>query len=683
MKHKLLNIIALIVLAVVAAVLVVYIKGNCMNTNLGYFPDNALENAIPRVNDAVKNARIKIEDIANNPDKTYMNFVRALMDVDAELDAVTNPIGHLDSVNHSEETQKIMEATIPVLSEFASDMSRHKGLYQGYLYIKQNEYNSLTVAQKKLVDDAIRNFEIAGVNLPSAKQARLKEIASKLSKLSNDFKNNVIAANQKFKISITDESKLGEMPDSDRAVAKTEKGFEFSLLDPSYIAFMTYVTDRGMREKMYHARVTRAPENEKLIPEILALRQEMAKILGYKNIAELIFEDRAAESPKLAQEFLNNLAIAAKPFAQKDWAELQDRAELDGINDLQPWDNAYYSRIVQKEKYDISDAETKPYFELNATVKKMLEIMQEAFNVKFVARGVRLWHADAMYYDVVRDGRVIAGFYTDLTARETKSPGAHEQTYHYYYKDAAGAEHLPEVFIVANFPPQKDGMPSLLTMDNIRTLFHETGHAMMDLLSRVDERALSGNNVDWDVVEFPSQFLESFWNSPDVLKRLGTHYKTGKKIPDDLIVRIKRADNFQRGMFVARQLEFGIFDLDVHTRHNLSAADVQKSLDNTRSKVAIVPYMPYDKFQNAFLHIFAGGYAAGYYSYLWADVLAVDAYMAFNGNLFNKELAHKYRDIVLVQGGSKKMDEIYREFIGRDPRPESLLEFYGLTAVDK
>jgi oligopeptidase A len=676
-KHKLLNIIGIIAI-VIAAVLAVYIKGSCMNSNLGYFPDNALENAVLRVDNAVKDARAQIENLANNPDKTYMNFVRAFMDVDAELDAIINPIEHLDNINHSSDTQKIMDATIPILSEFSSDMSRHKGLYDGYLYVKQNEYESLTPTQKKLVDDTIRNFEIAGVNLPPAQQARLKEISSRRAKLSNDFQNNVIAANQKYKVIIDDESKLGEMPDTDRAAAKVDGGYEFSLLDPSYLAFMTYVNDRTLRQDMHKARVTRAPENEKLIPEMLALRQEMAKILGYKNIAELIFEDRAAPSPKAAQEFLNNLANSAVPYAKKDWAELAARASTDGVNDLQPWDNAYYSRIVQKEKYDVSDAETKPYFELNTTVDGMLDIMQDVFDVKFVARKVMLWHPDAAYYDVVRNGRVIAGFYTDLTTRETKGPGAHEHTYHYYYKDANGTEHLPEVFIVANFPQQKDGAPSLLTLDNVRTLFHETGHAMMDLLSRVDERALSGNNVDWDVVEFPSQFLESFWNSPNVLKRIGRHYKTGEQIPDDLAMRIKRAENFQMGMFIVRQLEFGIFDLDIHTQHDLSSTDVQKSLDSVRSRVAVVPSMPYDKFQNTFLHIFAGSYAAGYYSYQWANALAADAYIAFDGNLFNKELACKYRDIVLAQGGSKKMDEIYREFLGRDPRPESLLEFYGM-----
>ncbi|MCL2338416.1 MAG: M3 family metallopeptidase [Proteobacteria bacterium] len=676
-----LNIIGIIMVATMLAA-AMFTRDKMMNDNakksLGIFPSDVLENAPERVNTAIASARARVAELSAIPDKTYMNFVRPLMDIGADLDGVVGPIEHLDNVNHSDQTHKIMDAILPPLSEYGSDMARNRDVYAGFKFIKAREYASMTPAQKKLVDDAIRNFEIAGVNLPASDQVRLKKISSKLAKLSNDFSNNIISANQKFKMKISDVARLGDMPESDRATARTADGWEFSLLDPSYVAFMTYVLDRGLREKMFHARVTRAPENEKLIPEILALRQEQAKILGYDDIAELIFTNRAAPSPAAATEFLNNLAAAAKPFAEANWAELQSRAAVDGVNPLQPWDTAYYSRIVQKEKYNVDDAETKPYFELNTTMNSMFDVLGDAFGVKFAARAVPLWHPDARYYDVMRDGRIIGGFYADLTARESKASGAHETTYHARYIDASGVKHLPEVFIVADFPPQSDGAPSLLTMYNVSVLFHETGHALMDLLSRVDERDLSGNNVDWDVIEFPSQFLESFWNSPAVLKRIGRDYRTGDPIPDELIARIRRAENFQKGMWIVRQLELGLFDLDIHTRHNMTAADVQKSLDAVRARVAVIPYMPYDKFQDTFGHIFAGGYAAGYYSYLWAQVLAADAYISFGGDLFNRELARKYRDTVLADGGSKKMGDIYREFLGHDPDPMSLLKYYGL-----
>lgn len=679
MKNKTLNVICATAVVIVAAIAIAVKGRSKMNPdNLGFFPSDALDNAPARVNAVIEAARAKADALAAIPEKTYMNFARPLMDSGATIDQVVNPIEHLDNVAHSEETEKIMEEILPTLSAFSSDMSRHKGLYEGYKYVKEHEYDSLDAAQKKLVDDAIRDYQIAGVNLPADKQARLKEIAARLSKLSNEFSNNIIAANKKFKLKITDEKILGEMPDDAKAIAKTDTGWEFSLLDPSYVAFMTYATDRGLRKQMHRARATRAPENEKLIPQILKLRDERAKILGYENVAELIFEDRSAPSPATAKDFLEKLAEAAKPFARRDWAQLRERAAADGVTDLSAWDSAYYSRLVRKEQYNLDEAETKPYFELNATTDGLFGILAEMFDVKLVRREVKLWHPDAKYYDVIRDGKAVAGFYTDLMTRDSKTPGAHEHTYRSRYADAAGKIHLPEAFIVANFPAAKDGVPSLLSPDEAGTLFHETGHALMDLLTQVEERGLSGNNVDWDVVEFPSQFLEAFKNSPAVLKKIARHHKTGEPIPDDLVERIIRADKFQNGMFLVRQIEFGLFDMDIHTRRNLSAADVQKSLDAARAKVSVVPVPPYDKFQNTFSHIFAGGYAAGYYSYLWAQLLAADAYEAFGGNPNNGSLSRKYRDVVLAQGGSKKMDEIYRQFMGRDPDPESILKFYKL-----
>ncbi|MDR0727008.1 MAG: M3 family metallopeptidase, partial [Rickettsiales bacterium] len=344
---------------------------------LGNFNLKALENAEQRILDIIATARAKTEELVKIDNKTYMNFVRPLMDLDIEIKKVYAPVNHLDMVNNSDETKKIIEATLPTMSDYSSDMSRHKGIYEGILEIKKKEYNSLTIAQKRVLDESIKGFEIAGIALPKDQQKRLKEISAEIAKLSNDFSNNVIESNKKNKIKVTDEAILGEMPQSDRDSAKIEDGWEFSMLAPSFGPFMDYVTDRNLREQMYKNYTTRAPENEQIIPQILALRDEEAKILGFKNYAELALQFRDAKVPERAHQYLLNLVNIAKPFAEKDMADLKEYAGFD----LQPWDYSFYSRKLQKEKYDLDESEIKPYFEGDATMRGMLEIASEMFGI--------------------------------------------------------------------------------------------------------------------------------------------------------------------------------------------------------------------------------------------------------------------------------------------------------------
>lgn len=671
MQNKFLNIIGIISI-LIAFYFAVFTKKE--NTMLGNFNLNALENAEQSVNAAILNARKETSDLVSIQDKTYMNFVRPLMDIDAGLNEITSPIFHLNGVNNSDETKKIVDSILPVLSNYSSDMSRDKGVYNGMLDIKKKEYEHLDFAQKKVVDDSIKTFEIAGVGLPADKQKRLKEIDSRLAKLSNDFSNNIVAANKKNKITIRDEKLLGEMPESDKAAAKTKDGWEFSLLAPSYLPFMEYVTDKKLREEMYKNYVTRAPENEKIIPEILHLRDEESKILGFKNFAEIAFQFRDAKSPELAEKYLSEIAKLAKPAAEKEFKELEDFAKID----LKPWDVPFYARILKKEKYSISDAETKPYFEMNATINGVMSVISKMFDIEFRGRPAKIWDKNVRYFDVVQDGKIIAGLYLDLQTRESKQTGAWQDGFENHYLDAQNKEHLAQAVVVANFSVGTKENPSLLTLDNVSTLFHEMGHATHQLLSKTKEFEQSGTNVDQDVVEFPSQFLESFWSNPTVLKKIGKHYKTGENIPDDLIKKIIEANRFEKGMWLVRQLEFGLFDLELHQKNGANAETVQHILDSVRKRVAVIKIPSYNKFQNTFSHIFAGGYAAGYYSYLWAESMSADAYMAFDGNPFNMELAHKYRDTVLAMGDSKPMNEIYKEFLGHDPKPESLLKYYGL-----
>jgi oligopeptidase A len=673
MKNKLLNIIGITAVAI-ALLVAVFTHTTKEETMLGKFNTNALENAEQNVKSAIETARAKTEDLVAIENKTYMNFVRPLMDIDAELAKITGPIFHLDSVNNSDETRKITETILPTLSDYSSDMSHHKGIYNGMVGIKKNEYDSLDFAQKKVLDDGIKAFEIDGIALPDDKQARLKEIASELSQLSNKFGNNVIEANKKNKIKIADEKLLGDMPQSDKDSARVADGWEFSLLAPSYIPFMEYITNRKQREQMYKNYVTRAPENDEIIPQILKLRAETAKILGFENYAVLAMQMRDAKEPKHAEKYLWDIAAAAKPAAEKEFAELKEFSKID----LKPWDTAFYSRRLRREKYSLDESETKPYFEMNNTINGAMNVIAEMFDIEFRARDAAKWHPAVKYFDVLRDGRVVAGIYLDLQTRESKKGGAWANDMALHYRDSNNGEHPAEAVVVANFPIATNDTPSLLSLNDVLTLFHEMGHAVHLMLSTVDERDVSGFQVDWDVVEFPSQFLENFWLNPAVLKKIGKHYKTGEAIPDDLIRRIIAADRFQKGMFLTRQLELGIFDLQLHQNDGSTVARVQKILDSVRERVAVIQYPTYNKFQNAFSHIFNGGYSAGYYSYLWADSLAADAYMAFEGNPFNRELAHKYRNTVLALGGSKDMSKIYIDFLGRAPRADSLLKFYGL-----
>lgn len=674
MKHKILNLIGIIAVVFAIVSVINNINNKERKMQLGNFNIHAMENATENVKNAVQIARDKTAALTKIENKTYMNFVRPLMDIDSELDDIINPISYLDSVNNSDETKKIMDEILPILSAYSSDMSRDKNVFEGFEYILKNDYKNLDFSQKKVVDDAIKTFKIAGVNLPADKQKRLKEIDEKLSKLKKDFSNNIIDANKKNKILITDEKILGEMPESDKAAAKNDKGWEFSLLAPSYGPFMEYVVDQKLREQMYKNFTTRAPENEKLITEILSVRDEKSKILGFKNYAELSFQFKDAKTPERVEKYLWNIANAAKPAAENEYKKLKDFAKID----LHPWDIPFYSRLLKKEKYDLDENQTKPYFEMYSTIDKTMDVISRMFDIKFVMRDVKLWDSGAKYFDVLRDGKIVAGLYLDLQTRESKKSGAWANDFQYHYRDTENTEHLSVAAVTCNFPIATNNNPSLLSLNDVNTLFHEMGHAMHQMLSTVNERDASGFNVDWDVVEFPSQFLESFWLDKTVLKTIGKHYKTGETISDELIDKIIAADRFQKGLFIVRQLEFGLFDLELHKLNGADSTKVQKTLDNVRSKVAVIKVPEYNKFQNTFSHIFGGGYAAGYYSYLWAESMSADAYIAFDGNPFDTELMHRYRDTVLALGGSKEMSEIYREFLGRDPSPESLLKYYGL-----
>ncbi|MDR2884277.1 MAG: M3 family metallopeptidase [Deferribacteraceae bacterium] len=642
---------------------------------LGSFPTDCLENSKARLEQLILDNKGELEALLSQKDKTYHNFIRPYMDAGERISVFFTPISHMQSVKNDERSQEAFTSCIGVLTAYETELSQDKRVYDAFVQIKDNEYSSLTVAQRKVLDDAIFHFQLMGVSLPESEKERIKEINIRKSELADEFSQNLLNATNAYKILITDESILGDMPDSDRAVAKVDNGWEFSLQMPSYIAFMTYVTDRSKREEVYRAYSTRAPENGALIEEILSLRAEKAEILGYKNFAELNLRTMSAPSVEAVLEFLNKLGSSGKPHALKDKEDLDKFAGID----IQSYDTAIYSEKLKRERFDYDEEELRPYFEQNSVLNGMFTFLERLFGIKFVQKDTPLWDNKATFYELYIKGELCGGLYMDLEARPEKRGGAWMNNWHTRHRDRNDKMHLPEAFVVANFPVSTDTQPSLLRHDDVTTLFHEMGHALHHLISNVDELAVSGiNGIDWDVVEFPSQFLENFAYAPEVLDIVAKHYKTGEKLPKELLDKLVDSKNFQEGLALVRQLEFATFDMQIHLQ-KMNEREVQETLDSVRNKVAAIMPPEYNRFQNGFAHIFAGGYAAGYYSYKWAEMLSSDAYLEFmNNGIFNKKLADSYVSTILSQGATRKMSEIYKEFIGRNPDPEAILKIANL-----
>ncbi|MDR2868970.1 MAG: M3 family metallopeptidase, partial [Deferribacteraceae bacterium] len=651
-----------------------------------------------KLNTIIEENRAALKALLTIDKKTYMNFVRPFMDMDARLSDFFTPVAHLQGVKNSQASQEAFASCIEPITIYSTELGHNKDLYNAFIAIRKGS-TSLTAAQAKVLDDTILAFELEGVSLPDDAKERVKAINIRLGELSNDFSQNLLDATNAYKITITDPAMLGSMPESDRNVARTEymeslaegepiaaSAWTFTLQMPSYIAFMTYVPDRAKREEVYKAYATRAPQNGALITEIMALRDEKAHILGCANFAEMNLKTMSAPSVAAVNEFSRKLAKAGKPFAKDDMDEMGALAAKDGVKPLLSHDTAYYSDKLKKLKYEFDEEQLRPYFEKERTLAGLFAILEKLFGITFKEKPAKLWDDKARFYELYRDKAVIGGLYLDLEARPDKNGGAWMNEWHTHYKDAKDELHLPEAYVVGNFPvsqlslrASQDGQPSLLRHDDVSTLFHEMGHALHHLLSTVDEYNVSGvHGIDWDTVEFPSQFLENFAYAPEVLDILAKHYKTDEPLPSELRDRLVAARNYQAGFALVRQVEFGLFDMLIHMQ-KLDEAGVQKVLDSVRQEVAVIIPPAYNKFQHSFSHIFSGGYAAGYYSYKWAEMLSSDAYYAFmERGIFNKELAVSYRDTVLSLGSSKKMDAIYRDFLGRDPDPEAILKHAGL-----
>ncbi len=639
------------------------------------------ENSAKKLEEIIKYNKQELAKLIKIENKAYDNFVKPYVELSYELEEFITPIFHIDSVKNSELTQKVYSECLPIISIYESELAQNEDIYQGFLEI---DTTSLNKEQKKVVDNEIRDFKLGGCGLNDGDKEELKKIKLELSELSKDFSQNVLNATNSFEMVCEDFEDVKEIPKSDLELAQFEEEgktkYKFSLQMPSYIAYMTYGTNRAKREEIYKAYTTRAEQNGAIIEKILKLRRKKAALLGFKNYADLSLASKMANKADEVVEFLNELALKAKDKAKLEIQEVEKLAKKDGVEDIKSFDLTYYSNKLKEEQYEINDEEYRPYFEKNSVLKGLFEFLNKIFDIEFKEVEAKTWDKKVKVYDIYEKDVLKARIFYDLEARADKRGGAWMNNWHSHFVDSSGNKNLASAYVVGNFPPSSEKTPSLLRHDDVVTLFHEMGHALHHLLSNVDELYVSGiNGVAWDTVEFPSQFLEYFSYQKDVLKLFAKHYQSGEVLSDEMIDKLMRARNFQSSLATIRQVEFALFDFKLHMSEVEDEKEVQTLLDNIRDEISPILPPSYNKFQNGFSHIFAGGYAAGYYSYKWAEVLSADAFYLFIENgVFNQELALRYKELILGLGGSDDMDKLFYEFAKRNPKVESLLKIDGI-----
>ncbi len=640
--------------------------------------------------------------LAENATYTWENLVWPLEAMEDRLSRVWAPVSHMNSVVNSEPLRKAYNACLPKLSEYSTELGQNAELYAAYKSLHDTgEYARLDPARRKVIDDALRDFHLSGVDLPAKKKDRYREIRQRQSQLTTRFEENVLDATQAFSRHVTDEARLSGLPESARAMARQaaeQKGLEgwlFTLDFPSYYAVVSYADDRELRREMHEAYVTRASDqgpfagkwdNSPVMEEILALRHELANLLGFRSYAERSLATKMADSPERVLGFLHDLAARSRPRAQKELAELEAFArERFGIERLEPWDIAYYSEKLREHTYAISQEELKPFFPETKVIPGMFQVVERLYGVRIAeVEGVEVWHPDVRFFEIRdEDGELRGHFYLDLYARENKRGGAWMDDCRGRFRHPDGTLQTPVAFLTCNLTPPVGDQPALFTHDEVITLFHEFGHGLHHMLTRVDWIDVSGiNGVPWDAVELPSQFMENWCWEREALALIAGHYQTGEPLPEDLFRRMSAARNFQAGMMMVRQLEFSLFDFRLHHEYDPArGARIQEILDEVRAEVAVVKPAPFNRFQHGFSHIFAGGYAAGYYSYKWAEVLSADAFSLFEEKgIFDPETGRRFLHTVLEQGGSRDPMELFIAFRGREPRIDALLRHSGIAA---
>ena len=644
------------------------------------------ENSAKQLEKLIVNNKKELDNILKQDKKTYANFVVPYQKLSLKLEEFITPIFHLDSVKNTKLTQQVHNECLPLISIYSSQLMSNEKIYSAFKDIQLNENSSLNIEQQKVLENEIREFELGGCGLDKQKKKELENINLRLSELSQSFSQNVLDATNSWEMILDNKEDIKEIPKSDLQNAmyidKDQKEkYRFTLQIPSYLAYITYGSNREKREEIYKAYSTRAPQNEQLIEEILNLREKEALLLGFKNYTQLSLATKMANEEQEVINFLYDISKYAKPKAKQELQELKEFAyKLDGVKELKSYDIAYYSQKLKEKNYDIDEEYYKPYFEQSKVVEGLFEFLNKFLDITIIKSNTPAWDEKVKVYNINENNKTIARLYLDLEVRDDKKSGAWMNNWHTHCI-MDNEEKLATAFVVCNFSPSTQSNPSLLRHDDIVTLFHEMGHALHHLLSDVKEPFVSGiNGVKWDTVEFPSQFLEYFAYDKDILQMFAKHYKTNKILDDDSIEKLIVARNFQSSLTTLRQIEFALFDFKLY-QHLYNTNEVQILLDTIRDEIAVVKPPRYNKFQNSFSHIFAGGYAAGYYSYKWAEVLSASGFDLFREKgVLNTTLSSKYKEFILKKGGSVDMDKLFIKFANKTPNIEALLKIDGIIS---
>ena len=658
------------------------------------------EHVKPAIEQILADSRNQVQALLATPPAqwTWSNLIEPLDDMGEKLSRAWSPVSHLNAVMNSPELREAYESCLPLLSQYYTELGQNQALFEAYQQLANSaQFATLDKAQQTIIEHALRDFRLSGIALPPEQQKRYGELQMRLSELQSTFSNQVLDATQAWTKQISDAAQLDGLPDSaleqakQAAEARELDGWLITLDFPSFYAVMTYATDRALREEVYTAFCTRASDqgpnagkldNGPIIDEILTLRQELAELLGFANYAELSLATKMADSTDQVLGFLRDLGQRSKSYAEEDLSALRAFAAEQGCSDLQPWDLGHYSEKLLQHRYAISQEVLRPYFPVNTVIKGMFGIVQKLYGIELrEVEQFERWHADARLFEVTEHGEVIGRFFLDLYARSHKRGGAWMDGCRDRRLLPSGELQRPIAYLVCNFtPPGSGGKPALLTHDEVTTLFHEFGHGLHHLLTRVDYASASGiNGVAWDAVELPSQFMENWCWEPEGLALISGHFQTGEPLPQELLDKMLAAKNFQSGMGMLRQVELSLFDFELHVRENpeLSA---QQVLDKVRDETSVLRAPAFNRFQNGFSHIFAGGYAAGYYSYKWAEVLSSDAFSRFEEEgVLNEKTGRAFRDSILARGGSEEPMALFVAFRGREPSIDPLLRHLGLS----
>ena len=658
--------------------------------NTAPFSKISNDNYKPAIQKGIEIAKLEIDAITDNSNEpTFENTTVALDFSGEKLNRITSIFFNLNAAETNDEIQKIAQEVSPWLSEFGNDITLNTALFERVKAVfNLKETLDLSPEQTMLLDKQYKSFARNGANLNKEDKSKLREIDAKLSTLSLKFGENVLAETNAFELHITNENDLAGLPESEKEAAKSndKEGWVFTLDYPSYIPFLTYIDNRELRKKMAIAAGKKgfqdnAFNNEGVVLEIVNLRHQRANLLSYKTHAHFVLEERMAETPESVIDFSNNLLGKAKPAAIKEFNNLEAYAKkLDGIDQLQKWDGAYYSEKLKKEIFDLDQEILKPYFKLENVIGGVFEIANSLFDLQFEeVSNIDKYHEDVKTYNVTdTKGNFIAVFYADFHPRKGKRNGAWMTSYK-AQQIKNGKNERPHVSIVCNFTKPTETKPSLLTFNEVTTLFHEFGHALHGMLANTTYNSLSGTSVSWDFVELPSQILENWCFEREALELFAKHYETGEVIPMKYVEKIKESASFHEGMQTLRQLSFGLLDMQWHGQDPTEISSVKEFENGAFADTKLYPDVAENVMSTAFSHIFQGGYSAGYYSYKWAEVLDADAFEYFlEEGIFNKEVATKFKENVLSKGGTEKPMELYKRFRGKEPKPDALLKRAGL-----